>query len=89
MAAKLRSDWEDVKALLMIDVLHAKFTQHPELAKVLLSTGNATLVEDTTGWHDNTWGNCDCERCANIKGKNLLGKSLMEVRLRLKKEFIV
>ena len=38
------------------------------------------LVEDTTSWHDNIWGNCGCPRCRNIHGQNLLGKALMQVR---------
>ena len=36
------------------------------------------------GWHDNVWGNCECERCKETEGKNLLGKALMEVRSKLK-----
>ena len=35
-------------------------------------------------WHDNVWGNCECERCKETEGKNLLGKALMEVRSKLK-----
>ena len=77
---ELRPDWEDVKYDLMVDVCLKKFAQNPMLATTLLSTGDEELVEDTTGWHDNTWGNCDCPKCAGIKGKNLLGKALMDVR---------
>lgn len=79
----LRSDWEEIKYSEMVDVLRAKFTQHPKLRDLLLSTGDEVLVEDTTGWHDNIWGNCDCVRCSHIKGKNWLGKALMEVRTEL------
>lgn len=79
----LRSAWEEIKYSEMVDVLRAKFTQHPKLRDLLLSTGDEVLVEDTTGWHDNTWGNCDCARCSHIKGKNWLGKALMEVRTEL------
>ena len=28
--------------------------------------------------------NCECERCKETEGKNLLGKALMEVRSKLK-----
>lgn len=77
---ELRSDWEDVKYVLMIDVLRAKFFDNEDLKNILLSTGDAVLIEDTTGWHDNEWGNCNCPKCQNIQGKNLLGKALMEVR---------
>ena len=77
---QLRHDWEEVKYRLMVDICYAKFTQNPELKEILLSTGDETLVENTTGWHDNIWGNCECPRCINKEGKNLLGKALMEVR---------
>lgn len=83
---KLRQDWESVKYNLMVDVCYAKFSQNQPLKEKLLSTGDAYLIENTTGWHDNIWGNCDCEKCKTIEGKNLLGKALMEVRERLKKE---
>lgn len=63
----------------MVGVLICKFG-NPELRKILLSTGDEELVEDTTSWHDNIWGNCDCPRCRNIPGQNLLGKALMQVR---------
>lgn len=59
---KLRPDWEKVKYGLMVEVLRAKFSQHENLREKLLSTGDEELVEDTTGWHDNIWGNCDCEK---------------------------
>lgn len=80
----LRPDWEDVKYDLMVDVCLAKFSQNEELKQILLSTDDEELVENTTGWHDNIWGNCECPKCANKVGKNLLGKALMEVRDRLK-----
>jgi hypothetical protein len=76
---RLRPDWENVKYGLMVDICMIKF-QNPQLKEILLSTGNETLIEDTTGWHDNIWGNCDCPRCTNIEGRNLLGKALMQVR---------
>lgn len=76
----LRSDWEDVKYDLMVDILKVKFAPDTKLAFYLKNSGNEEIMEDTTGWHDNIWGNCNCERCKNIVGKNLLGKALMEVR---------
>lgn len=79
----LRSDWEQVKYQYMVDVLYAKFSQHDDFKKALLSTGTEEIIEDTTGWHDNIWGNCDCPKCAKIVGQNLLGKALMEVRDRI------
>lgn len=81
---KLRADWEDVKYPLMIDICYAKFLQNVDIKRVLLSTGDEILEEDTTGWHDNEWGNCSCYACKNIEGKNLLGKVLMVVRKELR-----
>lgn len=75
----LRSDWENVKFDLMYDVCLAKFSQNPDFKEVLLSSGGAELIEDTTGWHDNTWGSCSCKYCKG-QGGNALGKVLMKVR---------
>lgn len=74
--------WSKIKFDRMRGVLRAKFSQHPDLLDLLLSTGNARLVE--VGTTDNAvnrlWGE------VNGKGKNMLGVLLMEVRdeLRLK-----
>lgn len=81
---KLRADWEKVKYQLMVEVLRAKFNQHEKMREKLLSTGDEELVEDTTGWHDNIWGDCSCEKCKQVVGKNLLGKALMQVREELR-----
>ena len=83
---KLRPDWEEIKYPLMVEVCYAKFSQNPALKHLLLNTGDEEIVENTTAWHDNIWGNCECPKCANIEGQNLLGKALMEVRERLVKE---
>ncbi len=80
----LRPDWEEVKYDLMVKVCYEKFTQNTDLGEILLSTKDEEIVENTTGWHDNIWGNCECERCRNKPGKNLLGKALMDVRVLLK-----
>ena len=81
---KLRKDWEKIKYDLMVDVCLVKFTQNKDLGEQLLKTGDDLIEENTTGWHDNLWGNCHCAKCKNIKGQNLLGKALMEVREKLK-----
>ena len=75
---QLRSDWEDIKYIVMQDILRIKFAS-PELGKMLMATGDATLIEGNT-WHDNLWGNCTCPRCADKVGKNWLGNILMGVR---------
>lgn len=82
----LRLDWENVKYPLMVDIVYAKFSQNEELREKLLATGDEGFLENTTGWHDNVWGNCNCEKCKDIEGQNLLGKALEEVRERIRSE---
>ena len=75
-------NWSRIKVDRMRQVLRAKFTQHEELRELLLSTGNARLVE--AGRTDNAvnreWGE------VNGKGMNRLGVLLMELRAELRKE---
>jgi ribA/ribD-fused uncharacterized protein len=82
----LRKDWEEIKDDIMYEICKAKFSQNEDLRDKLLATGNEYLEEGTTGWHDNYWGNCSCEKCKNIKGKNILGKILMRVREELRND---
>ena len=79
---KLREDWELIKDVIMYGVCKAKFSNE-ELKEKLLATGNEELIEGTT-WHDNYWGNCTCEKCKHIEGKNRLGKTLMAIREELR-----
>jgi hypothetical protein len=73
----LRADWESIKIAIMIDGVRAKFTQHRELRDILLSTGNATLVERTK--NDSFWGDG-----GDGSGKNKLGEILMQIREELR-----
>jgi len=73
----LRRDWESVKDQVMREALAAKFEQHPELAELLLSTGDEPLVEHTT--NDNYWADG-----GDGSGKNMLGRLLVELRTRLR-----
>ena len=75
----LRRDWESVKDKVMYDVCVAKFTMNESLKERLLATGDEELVEGNE-WHDNYWGNCTCDNCKDIPGRNQLGKTLMKVR---------
>ncbi len=73
----LRLDWETVKDDIMREALRAKFTQLPQLRSLLLSTGDAELVEHSRNdcyWADGGDGS----------GKNMLGKLLMELRVELR-----
>lgn len=73
-------DWSKTKFDRMRAVLWAKFTQHSDLAALLLDTKDALLIETATV--DNAvnrlWG-----EVPGKGGKNMLGIMLMEVRDRL------
>jgi ribA/ribD-fused uncharacterized protein len=79
----LRPAWEEQKADIMLELLRLKFSQNKALRDRLLATGNAVLIEGNTR-HDNTWGDCRCDRCRDIHGENLLGRLLMRVRKELR-----
>jgi ribA/ribD-fused uncharacterized protein len=69
----LRKDWESVKDNIMREVVLMKFYQNDSCRKELLSTGDEELIEHTE--NDKYWADG-----GNGKGKNMLGKILMEVR---------
>jgi ribA/ribD-fused uncharacterized protein len=80
----LREDWENVKYRLMDLAIYLKFTQNPTIAKELIDTGDAYLIEGNT-WHDNVWGNCTCGRPQCYEdGLNALGIALMNLRDKLR-----
>src|SRR5882672_4093266 len=66
----LRLDWETVKDDIMREALRAKFTQHPQLRSLLLSTGDAELIEHTR--NDSYWADG-----GDGSGRNRLGQVLM------------
>lgn len=74
-------NWSKIKFERMRAVLIAKFSQHEDLRELLLSTGDARLVETATVKNSVNleWGE------VNGKGKNMLGVLLMEVRATLRK----
>lgn len=84
-AVKLRPDWAEVKQQYMQEILRAKFVQNPQLKEKLLGTGDQLLIEGNT-WHDNEWGICQCPKCRQVKGQNLLGKILMNLRETLRED---
>ena len=71
----LRPDWEDVKVAVMEEIVMAKFSQNPELARKLIDTGDLELVEGNR-WHDTFWG----VDVMTGRGENNLGQILMKVR---------
>lgn len=76
----LRGDWESVKDDVMRRALRAKFEQHEDIRDRLLATGDAKLIEKTSG--DYYWG---CGKHGT--GRNMLGVLLMELRDQLQKEW--
>lgn len=75
-ARPLRPDWESVKDGVMEQGVRAKFTQHPHLRELLLSTGERPLVEHTR--NDRYWGDG-----GDGTGRNRLGEILMRIRAEL------
>ena len=76
---KLRPDWETIKTELMEKIVREKFRQNPQLAAMLINTGDRKLIEGNT-WHDTFWG----VDASTGKGENHLGKILMKIRDELK-----
>ena len=68
-----KANWDEIKVEIMRELVRLKFTTDNNLAIKLLETGDAVLVEGNW-WGDTFWGMCDG------KGKNHLGKILMDVR---------
>lgn len=75
----LRSDWATIRVSVMEHFLRLKFAPGSDLAKRLIATGNARIVEYNT-WHDNIWGQCTCSRHKDLPGSNFLGELLMKIR---------
>ena len=69
----LRPDWEQAKDEIMHRAVLAKFTQHAKLRELLLATGDAEIVEHSR--NDSYWADG-----GDGKGRNQLGKILMQVR---------
>lgn len=75
-----RPGWSRLRYPWMFECLRAKFAQHQDLRELLLSTGEARLVEagkidDDAG---RRWG------IVNGKGQNYLGRMLMRIRAELR-----
>ncbi len=84
----LREDWESVKYDVMMTVLRHKFTLDRHEGEVLLTTGDALLIEGTY-WNDHVWGVAlGGERSTPLAepGRNWLGTMLMARRAELRAE---
>lgn len=75
--AAQRADWPTLRLAVMAGLLRAKFTQHPELADVLRSTGDARIsytgFSDSPFWRD----------VPDSRGRNWMGRLLELVRSEL------
>lgn len=72
---QLRLDWNRVRDQIMLGILTQKFRPGTAAFRVLMSTGDAPIVEENT-WGDTYWG-----RCHGV-GSNRLGVMLMSLRSR-------
>ena len=70
-------DWDIKKVSIMRYGLLCKFLQNKDLKEKLLQTGDANLHEDSPT--DMFWG---------VKGKDMLGKLLMEIREDIRKHWM-
>ena len=77
----LRDGWDQERFAVMERLVRLKFT-NPKLAANLLATGKRELIEGNT-WRDTTWG-CIMTKDGLWRGRNELGKILMQVREELR-----
>ena len=78
-SVQLRDKWDDIKGVIMFEIVRQKFLQHPDLAEKLLATGDGYLEDNSNLVGDSYFG------VVNGVGENVLGCSLMIVREELKK----
>jgi ribA/ribD-fused uncharacterized protein len=80
--------WNEHRLPIVVQGNYYKFTQNPDLNKLLLATGSRELVEASP--RDRIWGvGYGAKNAGKMRSKwglNLLGKALMEVRERIRKE---
>lgn len=77
---ELRSDWNNVKYDIMLNLTKQKYSdKNPDLKQQLLNTNNV-YIQEGNSWGDTYWGVCDGV------GYNYLGHIIMAVRRELQKE---
>ena len=83
--------WDQHKCEIVYQGNHCKFTQHPDLLNLLLSTYGKTLVEASP--YDTIWGiglaekDIRCKSRTTWRGLNLLGETLTRLCNDLQAEF--
>ena len=81
---KMRTDWHEVRLAVMERVVGDKFDWNPDLAELLVATGDRMLYEGNA-WGDRFWGvieNPDAT-FGEVVGENWLGRILTITRSRL------
>ncbi len=83
--------WAEKREWVVDEILYQKFTQNEDLKNILLETGDRIIVEASP--YDKVWGIAmgvdkypEILDQNNWKGQNLLGKCLMRVREKIRKE---
>lgn len=71
---EIRSDWNEIKIVVMTKINEEKFAKNPDLMEKLRATKGHELIEGNT-WNDTFWGQCPLGN-----GHNELGKILMGIR---------
>lgn len=72
----MRKNWDKIKVGIMRMILKQKFLKDEILRKKLILT-RGYILEEGNSWGDIFWGIYPCN---SGKGKNMLGKLLMEIR---------
>lgn len=72
-ADKAPNNWEEIKVVIMEDIVRNKLQQNPYIMHKLMQTGDRLIVEDSP--KDNCWG-----WGPNKDGRNELGKIWMKLR---------
>jgi len=73
-----RPDKDQVKVAFMAHALYLKFLYNLDIRAKLI-WHKAVIIEENE-WHDNFWGMCTCNGCANKVHQNKLGKLLTITR---------
>jgi len=76
---KIRSDWPQVKRVVMTRALYTKCKAHEEVSAALLESASRKIMENSQ--YDYYWG-CGRDR----RAQNIYGKVLMDVRAKLTAE---
>lgn len=78
----LRGDWDFYKVPTMRGLVSEKFSRDERLFYSLMGTGNRGIYEENT-WGDTFWGVIR-DKQGRLKGENMLGKLIMDVRAELR-----